>query len=212
MKCLLFAAMLLAAATAGAERYGFNPIHYVNNEFAQSVGGQLSMDVAAPEPGSVSLTFMNTGSVGSEIREIYFYTSNDLDPSANITLGSIINGPGVNFDDGGRNGVNPGNLPAGSTLLPDYSLATAVDSKKGIDPGEYLTLTLDYADPPYSLIDMLHSGQLLVGIHAAKIQGVSSVSYLNVIPEPTSVLLVGLTASSYVFVRRRFARTAAKQE
>jgi len=209
MKRLLFAALLLGAVTAGAETYAFNPIHYANNELARSVGGQLSMDVAASSEESVSLTFMNTGSVGSEIREIYFYTSNDLDPSAHITLSSIINGPGVNFNDGGRNGVNPSNLPAGSSLLPDYSVATAVDSRKGIDPGEYLTLTLDYADPHYDFIDMLQSGQLVVGIHAAKIQGVSSVSYLNVIPEPTSVLLVGLTASSYVFVRRRLVRTAA---
>ena len=204
MKYLLCAALLLPLFTAQAETFGFYPIQYATNEFAQSVGEQLSMDVAAPEPGSVSITFMNTGSIASEIREIYFYTSNDLNPAANITLGSIINGPGVNFDDGGRNGVNPGNLPAGSTLLPDYSLATAVDSKKGIDPGEYLTLTLNDADPPYSFIDMLHSGQLLVGIHAAKIQAVSSVSYLNVIPEPASILLIGVTASSYVFLRRRF--------
>jgi len=209
MKHLFFATFLLHAVAAEAETYAFNPIHYANNEFAQSVGGQLSMIVDDSAEGSVSLTFMNTGSVGSEIREIYFYTANDLDPSANITLGGIINGPGVNFDDGGRNGVNPSNLPAGSTLLPDYYVATAVDSSKGVDPGEYLTLTLNYAAPSYSFIDMLQSGQLLVGIHAAKIQGVSSVSYLNIIPEPTSVLLVGLTASSYVFVRRRFFRTAA---
>jgi len=204
MKHLFFAALLLGAVTAEAETYTFNPIHYANNEFAQGVGGQLSMDVADSAEGSVSLTFMNTGSFGSEIREIYFYTSNDFDSSANITLGDIINGPGVNFNDGGRNGVNPSNLPAGSTLLPDYSVATAVDSRQGIAPGEYLTLTLNYAVPPYSFIDMLHSGQLVVGIHAAKIQAVSSVSYLNVIPEPTSVLLIGLTASFYVFVRRRF--------
>lgn len=209
MKYLLFAALLLGAVTAEAETYAFNSIHYANNEYAQSVGGQLSMDVADSAEGSVSLTFMNTGSVGSEIREIYFYTSNDLHPSANITLGSIINGPGVLFNDGGRNGVNPSNLPAGKALLTGYSVATAVDSKEGIAPGEYLTLTLDYADPHYDFIDMLQSGQLLVGIHAAKIQAVSSVSYLNVIPEPTSVLLIGLTASSYVFVRRRFIRTAA---
>ena len=204
MKHLFFAALLLRAVAAGAETYGFNSIHYANNGFAQSVGGQLSMDVAAPSDGSVSLTFMNTGSVGSEIREIYFYTSNDLDPSAHITLSRIINGPGVNFNDGGRNGVNPSSLPAGSILLPDYSVATAVDSRKGIAPGEYLTLTLNQEDPSSSFIDMLHSGQLLVGIHAAKIQDIASVSYLNVIPEPTSVLLVGLTASFYVFVRRRF--------
>jgi hypothetical protein len=115
-----------------------------------------------------------------------------------------VNGLGVDFDDGGKNGVNPANLPAGSTLLPDYSLAAAVDSKNGIDPGEYLTLTLNHTEPHYDFIDMLHSRQLLVGIHAAKIQAVSSVSYLNTIPEPTSVLLIGLTASSYMFVRRRF--------
>ena len=204
MKYLLFAALLLGAVTAEAETYAFNPIHYAKNEFAQSVGGQLSMDVAVSSEGSVSLTFMNTGSVGSEIREIYFYTSNDLDPAANITLGSIINGPGVYFDDGGRNGVNPSNLPSGSTLLPDYSVATAVDSRKGVAPGEYLTLTLNYADEHYDFIDMLHSGQLLVGIHAARIQDVSSVSYLNSIPEPSSVLLIGITASSYAFMRRRF--------
>lgn len=209
MKFLLFAALLMAAVTAQAETYGFNPIHYEKNEFAQSVGGQLFMDVDAASEGSVSLTFRNSGSFGSEIREIYFYTSNDVDPSVNITLGSIINGPGVLFDDGGRNGVNPSSLPAGSQLLPDYSVATAVDSKKGIAPGEYLTLTLNQADPSSSFIDMLHSGQLLVGIHAAKIQAVSSVSYLNVIPEPSSVLLIGITASSCVFLRRRFARTAA---
>lgn len=209
MKLLLFSAMLLAVVTAGAETYGFYPIHYASNEFAQSVGLQLSMDVDTPADRPASVTFMNTGSVGSEIREIYFYTSNDLDPSANITLANIINGPGVYFDDGGRNGVNPGNLPAGTSALADYSIATAVDSRKGIAPGEFLTLTLNYADPQYDFIDMLQSGQLRVGIHAAKIQDVSSVSYLNGIPEPSSVLLIGITASSYAFVRRRLVLTAA---
>ena len=43
MKCLLFAAMLLTAVTAGAETYGFDSIHYKENEFAQGVGGQLYM-------------------------------------------------------------------------------------------------------------------------------------------------------------------------
>ena len=209
MKDLLFAALLLSAVTVQAETYAFSPIHYAANEFAQNVGGQLFLEVTDSAEGSASLTFMNAGSFGSEIREIYFYTSNDLDPSATITLNSIMNGPGVLFDDGGRNGVNPSSLPAGSTLLPEYSVATAVDSRQGVAPGEYLTLTLDYAHPHHDLIDMLHSGELLVGIHAAKIQAVSSVSYLNVIPEPTSVLLIGLTASSYLFVRRRFAKTAA---
>jgi hypothetical protein len=209
MKFLFVAVMYLTAVGAGAQTYGFDPIHYAGNEFAQGVGGQLSMDVATPAGGSVSITFMNTGSFASEIREIYFYTLNDLNPSANITVDSIINGPGVYFDDGGKNGVNPARLPAGSTWLPDYSLATAVDSKKGIAPGEYLTLKLNYADAHYDFVDMLESGQLLVGIHAARIQNVSSVSYINVIPEPTSILLVGITASSYVFMRRRFTRPAA---
>lgn len=203
MRCLVFAALLLTVFTAQAETFGFYPIQCANNEFAQGVGGQLSMDVDDSAEGSVRLTFMNTGSVESEIREIYFYTPNDLDSSEHITLGSIINGPGVNFDDGGRNGVNPANLPSGATLLRDYSVATAVDSRKGIDPGEYLTLILNHADPHYSFIDVLHSGQLLVGIHAAKIQDVSSVSYLNVIPEPASILLIGVTGSSFAFVRRR---------
>jgi hypothetical protein len=210
MQYLLVAVILLAAVGAGAETYGFDPIHYAGNEFAHGVGGQLSMDVATASGGSVSITFKNTGSFESEIREIYFYTLTDLNPSANITLGSILNGPGVDFNDGGPNGVNPGNLPAAATWLTDYSLAAAVDSKRGIAPGEQLTLTLNYADPHYDFIDMLHSGQLLVGIHAARIQNVSSVSYINVIPEPASVLLLGLAASSYAFMRRRFIRSAAR--
>ena len=52
MKYLLFAAMLLTVITAGAETYGFNSIHYAENDFAQSVGGQLFMDVADPSEGS----------------------------------------------------------------------------------------------------------------------------------------------------------------
>lgn len=205
MKYLFFATMLLAVFTAQAEFFGFYPINHTTNGYAQSVGGQLSMEVANTGTGSVSVLFQNTGSAESEIREIYFYTSNDLNPPATITLSSIINGPGVNFDDGGNNGVNPAELPSGSTLLMDYSVDIAVDSRKGIEPGEELTLTLDYVTPPHSFIGMLHSGQLLVGIHAAKIQDVSSVSYLNVIPEPASMVLFTTAAASFAFARRRFA-------
>ena len=67
MRYLLFATLLLTMVTAQAETFGFYPIHYATNEFAQSVGEQLSMDVADAEAGSVSITFMNTGSVGSEM-------------------------------------------------------------------------------------------------------------------------------------------------
>ncbi len=204
MKNLLLGAMLMAAFTASGELFNFYPINHTANEYAQSVGGQLSMEVVTAGAGSVSVLFQNTGPVESEVREIYFYTPNDLNPPVNITLNSIINGPGVNFDDGGQNGVNPSELPSGSMLLMDYTVDTAVDSKKGLNPGESLELILSYAAPPYNFIGMLHTGQILVGVHVAKIQEVSSVSYLHVIPEPASMVLFTSAAASFAFARRRF--------
>ena len=74
--------------------------------------------------------------------------------------------------------------------------------KNGINPGEYLELQLTYTDPPHNFIDMLESGELRIGLHVINI-GMYSESFINVVPEPASLFLIGATASTFALVRRR---------
>lgn len=173
---------------------------------------QLSVVVSQVDATRVSFQFKNTGSAASAIAEIYF----DDDDSAPLlkAIDSIVgSSSGVAFTDGGMNGVNPGNLPGGTNLTPDF-VATKVlsteaknpESKNGVNPGEYVLITFDlFSSVTYDdVVKALKDGDLRMGLHVVAFTDKGSASFVNYyenggtgpndvgsVPEPGSLVLLG---------------------
>ncbi|MEN8254883.1 MAG: PEP-CTERM sorting domain-containing protein [Verrucomicrobiota bacterium] len=202
--------ILLTASASRAELFGFNAITANDtNGTAQIVGeSQLFMDVTSTGEGQVSVLFTNTGPASSAISEIYFSTLDpDVAPPVSLEIVSVINGPGVSFVDGD---VAPPNPPGGELIgwmCTDEAAGSEKAAKNAIDPYEYLILEMTYTEPPYNFLDMLHSGDLQVALHVIDMGagGEFSETFVNVIPEPASMVLLLGTSGLIAFVRRKFS-------
>ncbi|MBT8046168.1 MAG: PEP-CTERM sorting domain-containing protein [Pontiella sp.] len=205
MKKLLIAVLAaIIPMMASAELFGFSAIPS-NAPLNPSIGeNQLFMDVTETGLGEVSIVFTNTGPEPSTIAEIYF-DAPDVEPPLNLALVQIINTPGVSY----VYDANPQNLPAGRMFLFCADLGTEPENpapKNGIDPYEYLVLEMTYTDPPHNFIDLLQSGDLRIGLHVISM-GTSedSESFINVIPEPSTALLLGFSGL-LIKVRRDYRK------
>ena len=209
---ILAITLLLSTLASHADVFSFYSI--TSNDpsgFSQTVGeSQLFMDVIETGSGTVSVTLSNTGPEDSIIKEIYFDTLDpNVDPPVSLELVSIVNGAGVVFVEE----ASPQNLPAGTDPLIAFCADESAEAQQGqggahngVDPGESVLFQMTYTDPPYSFLDMLTAGELRVGLHVGGMgTGDYSESFINVIPEPASFLLISATATAAVFVRRTFA-------
>lgn len=202
----------LLATPASATTYSFDSI---TNSIAGDVAigeAQLFVEVKAAAGGQVDFRFFNTGPGASSIADVYF------DDGSLLAIATIINMAGVDFSQG----ASPGNLPAGNNANPDFE-ATAgflADSNppvqpNGVNPGEELTIrfTLQGGQTLADVLAELASGELRIGIHVQGFLTGGSESFVNNgprVPEPGSLLLVGLGLAGLTFVRRRKAQGAAQ--
>ena len=191
----------LASAT-----YDFDNI--TGNSATNALDGesQLSMDVSNGE-GTVTFTFNNDLAevgVNMVISEIYF------DDGSLLGISSVMNTPPkVVFE----LSASPPDLPGGNTLDPpfDVTLGFLMQSgtpptKKGIGPGESLVIMFDLVEGGTlaGVINELNDGTLRIGIHVIAFADGGSESFVNV-PEPATVILLGLGSLALVRLRRRRA-------
>ena len=182
----------------------FNFVKITNNG-NPSVGGQLSVQVIDPGISGgtdVMFKFFNNVGITSSITQIYFDDGSLLEISA-ITY----SGAGVAF----TKPATPGNLPGANLVSPAF--VTTDQFSAGSDPppvangvntsAEWVAITFNLQDgkAPDDVIDALRDGSLRIGLH---VQGYTTVppppslseSYVNTVPEPGILILLGIAMSA----------------
>jgi hypothetical protein len=147
---------------------------------------------------TVRFEFYNISTVTSSVVGVYFEAG---------LLNSIVAfefGDGTLFAENAR----PSRLPGGYSLHPLFATAHSARAvapryHNGIGPGEQLTVVFDLVGNASfnDLLAQVDSGDLMIGLHVIGLPDGSSLSAVNSIPEPSTVLLLGL--GSVVLFRKR---------
>ena len=183
--------------------HGFHSITPgISQQDKQTGERQLWIDVLKHdiEDGVAYFTFYNVGTQACSITDIY------IDDGQLCTLLYIINGEGVAFSIG----ATPGNLPGGQYAEPPF-VATKqfnMDSDPpvnpwGINPGEQLEAiySIEPGKTQYDIDAEIDAGILRIGYHVQAFGDGKSASFVNNtegIPEPSTVLLLGLGALALI--------------
>lgn len=151
----------------------------------------LYFDVSDTGGSQVDFIFHNESLVDCSISEIYFEDNDSIMDYLWMT-----EGPGTAFD----TPATPANLPSGNTLSPAFtaSLDLTYDSdppvsSSGINPGEWLGISLGLNCTFAALVEKLSSGDIRVGAHVIALPDGSSESAVYV-PEPMTVSMLGFGA------------------
>jgi hypothetical protein len=214
IKTAAVALALGLSSSAFAVSYNFTKI---SSNAPDDLGSQLAVDVTDAGSGKVDFKFTNNGSIASVIAQIYFDNTGG-------TLGAMItpfvdSGAGVSFS----SGANPGNLPSGNNLNPDF-VATAAASadnpapSKGINNGatDWLTISFNLAATKsyQDVINALNLGpdndSLRIGLHVTGIgtsgQSDAYVTEGNRVPDGgTTMTLLGMALLGLGAAQRRLA-------
>ncbi len=155
---------------------------------------QLSFEVSA-NGSNVDFTFNNVGANACSITDLYW----DDSGATIASLFSITNGPGTSFSAG----ASPGNLPGGNNCTPPFvsSVGLSADSDpptepNGVNPTEFVTITfglsgsMTFAD----VLADLDSGAMRVGIHVQGFKSGGSEGFVNAVPAPSGLALIGLAS------------------
>ena len=165
-----------------------NNIENIENQLGASVYDKdqamtdFSAEIATDE---VLFTFTNTAGTNSNLSEVFF------DDGTIFSQTSILNSLGgyTHFSDGGKNGINPGNLPGGNTITPvfeataDFGADTQGNAKNGVNSSDdilgiiiKLQSGLGFNELQQSLVD----GTLRLGSHVRSIGAAGgSDSFIN---------------------------------
>lgn len=193
----------LASAPAYAISFGFNNITG-GDTVGDGLATGFTMDVTDSGSGNVLFKIFNNTGSANFIGQVYFDDGGFLSgPSAN--QGNIGT---VNFT---QNSPNPGNLPQGANLNPDFDAdfgfdrVTGSGNANGVHTGE--ALGIQFAGNFTNIINALNTGTLRVGFH---LQGIApngdSDAYVNGPASnaiPTPALLPGVIGVGLGLLRKR---------
>ena len=199
---LLF--LLVWTPGASAVPYAFTNITNNNASDAEIGEAQLILDVTA-NGSQILFAFSNTGPAASSITDIYFDDDVPL-----ISFPQFITSPGVVF----TVGAAPPNLPGGNDPLYHFSSNYDYDSSSpiqpnGVNPGESLGILFNYNNPNNfnAILAALDDGTMRVGLHVQGFATGGSESFINTVPEPATLLLLGCGLVGLAgFGRRRFGK------
>lgn len=157
-----------------------------NGEYFDEPGLNLYIEVIYLQ-SAIDFKFHNESSIDSSIARIY------LDDNSLLSFEGISEGPGTSFNVP----AVPLNLPAAQLLTPpfvmDFSIgADAPLPHNGINPTEWLTIHYNLINGAIvaDITNALNDESLRIGVHVIGLPDGSSES--AVIPEPTTLLLLGL--------------------
>jgi len=196
MLCTVLLVLGMVSSASAIPYYFFK----ITNNGNTNVGSQLYVDVTASD-SQVEFAFFNAGPVASSITDIYF------DDGTLLALSTIVNGPtGVSF----ATPATPGDLPGGNAVGFTTTDAFSADSNppaepNGVNPGEWVEIYFSLQDgKTYAdTIAALNSGSLRIGLHVQAIgETGGSDSYVNLVPEPYTLLLLGLGLVGVAGMRR----------
>ena len=200
---ILFASSPAHAVLVEFEAFNY-PTEYEDSAF------ELYAEVLAVDQDTVRIELYNDSLMPSSIQAIYF-EEGVLAEIVEIELGL-----GTDFQV--QDTIS--NLPASHKLDPIFDTAFAVtscppDSHSGIEPDQYIAIVFDLVDDATfeDLIGLIDSGDLRIGLRirtnpsivvvpdvVEEASDYSSFSAVNVIPEPSTLALLGL--GSLVFIRK----------
>ncbi len=197
--------LLSSASAATATAFSFGCITGSGSSTNCGIGeAQLSLDVTAAGPGQVAFQLTNTG--GEDLSAAQLYFDDDLGLLASLV--SVVDGSGVDFEDGGT----PADLPGGNheDFEADYVVSAENPAPfAGVNPGESVTVVFAIAAGRTlaDVIAALESEDLRVGVHGIAFEQGKSKSFINGpvgVPEPATLGL--LLAAGLGLVLRRPGR------
>lgn len=225
-------AMTLVLILGLVPAYGMTTLHFqrITYNNMEDLSGQLFADLYFPGenapnpaggwvnigPSSVGVHFRNAGAIPSVISEIYV-DDGFLVPAAPLIYDNPYTGgppeptvPNVDFD----YGASPPDLPGGNSIFPPFN-ATPVFTTSAVNPAPKFGISnTDPFDVAESLLlvfqtsgnilDEINSGGLRFGLHVTGIGEYSgSDSYVNVVPVPGTLLLLGSALVSLTLLKRQ---------
>lgn len=187
--------LAISATPTEAATLGFNCLTQ-NSAASCAIGqSQLTAELTDLGNGTVEFLFSNSGPGAASVSQIYF----DQPTPSILSLAASSGSNGVAFRQ-----TPPSNLPG--------SQGIAFRSPSGLNQGDWLRLafTLSQGSTFASLLTSLSTGDLRVGMHVQQIGAFGhSETFVHeqVVPEPTTMLLLG-TGLAAVAARRRRRQTA----